>query len=264
MFTDNAVAIQELVTKTKFARTLDANSSNTIFPLLTIAPFFKAGYRLINEWYSINDCIATNMITSLAQIAYPVFDLAASESEKEFALLNLQWKSPRVHLNFYLDVEGQDRAFIKAYGLLSPKPYPYADIEIPDFNLGNNAMISVGIQNVGYGLLQGGDKVVITGELTRNIWIEKISDTSIKIANLITTNPSLIVNTNNDRNGITFVNTTDKDIYLDTLDTVSSTAYLHKLLPGDEISEGSNSPYTGEYYAIVEDGTAYLEIREFS
>jgi hypothetical protein len=256
------VTIQELQTKTKFAKTLDVNSSDTISNLLTITPFSKPGYRIVNEWYSINDCIATNMITSLAAVTYPVFPLEASESEREFALLNLQWTSPRIHLNFYLDVAGQSRAFIKAYGLLSPKPYPYADIIIPDFNLGDNAMIAVGIQNVGFGLLQGSDKVVITGELTKHLWIEKTSDASAKITNTITTTASKIINENIDRRGITIFNSSAKNIFIDTVPGMSITSYMIKLEPGDYY-ESAAPTYTGSYWAVCELGTASIDIREF-
>ncbi|MBD2571062.1 hypothetical protein [Anabaena lutea] len=251
-------------TKTKFAKSLTTDSADTISDLLTITPLSIPGYRIIQKWNRIENINICNMIKSLAAIEYPKFGISASESEEQLALLNLQWTSERFHLNFYLDIQGQDRTFLTTYSLLSVVPYPYANIPVEPINLGDGDMISIGIEDAGYGLLQAQDKVIISGELIQNLWLEKSSDSAIKIANLITTNPSLIVNSNPLRTGIDMVNITDKTIYLDTQNTVSDTSYLRKLLPGDELSEAGNSPYTGEYYAVVEEGTANLEIREYT
>jgi hypothetical protein len=110
--------------------------------------------------------------------------------------------------------------------------------------------------------VRGQDKVTAFGNLTRHITLEKLVDTSSKIANNITTIGSTIANSNPNRKGITFFNSSNKNVFIDTVSSVSINSYSVKLEPGDYY-EAPSPMYTGAYYGIVESGSTAIDIREY-
>lgn len=261
------MTIQELTVKQKITITLDPNSGSSAIPLLTYVPYSKSGYRLIDEYLEVEDLKVTSWIYSLNAVPFPVFKLEDSESEQLLTAINLEWKSPRIQLDVVVDIDNSlNWQRIAAYSLLNSDPYPYREYSVGNHFLGNNSMLGLQVRNVGFGLLQnsvkGQDKVTAYANLIRHIIIEKLIDTSSKIANNITTIASTIVNSNPNRKGITFFNSSNKNIFIDTVDTVSITSHSVKLEPGDYY-EAPSPLYTGAYYGIVESGSTAIDIREF-
>ena len=260
------MAFETFTIKSKVCITLNADSGSTVIPLLTYVPYSKSGYRLINEYLQIENLKAVSWVYSLTAVEFPVFELEDSESKQLLTAINLEWKSSRIQMDIMINVDNSAWQRIASYSLLNASPYPYREYSLGNHTLGDNAMIGLQIKDVGFGLLQnttaGQDKVTVFADLTRHITIEKLVDTSSKIANNITTIAATIVNSNPNRKGLTFFNSSDKDIYLDTVNTVSSSSYMVKLEPGDYY-EAPSPMYTGAYYAVVLSGSIAIDIREF-
>lgn len=253
--------------KTKICITLDANSGSSVIPLFNYAPWVKAGYRLVNEYFEVQNIKAVAFIYSLPPAAFPVFELEATESMQELAAVNLEWNSPRIQMDVVMNVDDAvNWQRIAAYSLLNPAPYPYREYELGDHSLGENAMLGIQIRNVTFGLLEnaslGSDRVTVFADLVRVVTVEEIVDTSSKIANNITTISATIVNSNVNRQGLTFFNSSDKNVFIDTVSTVSITSFMVKLEP-EAYYEAPAPMYTGAYYAVVADGSTAIGIREF-
>ena len=259
------MTIETLVIKSKAALTLTPDSGNTVHPLLEFDPFTKSGYRTIAEYVEVVNMQATSWIYSTAPVEFPVFELEDSESKQLLTAINLEWKSPRIQLDVVLKVGGGSYQKIKSYSLLNNSPYPYREFSLGNHNLGDNAAIGLQIRNVGFGLLQNGtggqDRVACYADVIRTILIEKLVDNSQKIVNSISDIAAIIVNANVNRQGIVFFNSSDKDVYLDTVSTVSTVSHTVLLEPGDYWEPPTN--YTGNYYAVVASGSTSIDIREF-
>ncbi|WP_138500959.1 hypothetical protein [Nostoc sp. PA-18-2419] len=253
--------------KTKVMITLDANTGTSVKPLFVHTPYTKAGYRVINEYFEISNLKAISWIYSLPEVEFPVFELEDTESKQLLTAINLEWKSERIQLNLMMSVDGNNTwERIAAYSLLNSSPYPYREYSLGDHNLGENAMIGLQQKNVTFGLLQNGnlgsDRVTAFADLKRVITLEKIVDTSVKIANNITTIAATIVNANTNRKGLTFFNSSNQNIYIDTNQSVSTSSYMMELEPGDYY-ESPSPIYTGNYYAVVATGSTAIDLREF-
>ncbi|MDZ7968751.1 MAG: hypothetical protein RM368_28000 [Nostoc sp. DedSLP03] len=262
------MTIQELTIKQKIAITLDPNSGASVVPIFNYVPYSKTGYRLIDEYLEVENLRATSWIYSLPPVPFPVFELEDSESKQLLTAINLEWKSPRIQLDIVVGIDGTlNWQRIAAYSLLNSDPYPYREYSLGSHSLGNNSMLGLQIRAVGHGLLQnsakGQDKVTACANLVRHVIIEKLTDTSVKIVNNITAIASTIVNSNANRKGITFFNSSNKNVFLDTVKGVSITSHLVKLEPGDYY-EAPSPLYTGAYYGIVESGNTAIDIREFT
>ncbi len=250
----------------KIITSLSASSGTSVIPLFSYTPYTQIGYRLISESLELNNLKAVSWIYNLAEIEFPVFELTASESEQLLSTINLEWTSPRVQLDLLCQINSGSWNKISSYSLLNPSPYPYRDFELGSHTLGNNGILGLQLVDVGYGILKdatpGQDKVTVFGDLIRNIVIEKLVDTSTKIANNITTTAATIVNSNANRKGLTIFNNSSVDVYIDTVSSVSTSAYMLKLLP-NKYYEAPSPIYTGNYYAVVATGSTAIDIREF-
>ncbi|MEJ1929903.1 hypothetical protein WDZ92_06420 [Nostoc sp. NIES-2111] len=253
--------MEQLKLVTKFAKTVDMSSGDNYQLLSEYDPYTRTGYRVISESVSIENLKAISYIKSFTPADFPVFELGTSESQRFFATLNIEWGSERCQMNLLLKI-GDDYHKISMQSLLNPSPYPFREFDLGNFDLGSNSNLYAQIEDVGYGLLQASDSVVFHGELVRDIYIEKLVDTSIKIANSISNIPAIIVNSNPDRKGLTFFNSSAIDVFIDTVSSVSLSSYMIKLEPGDYY-EAPSPIYTGNYYAITQSNSTAIDIREF-
>lgn len=251
--------------KQKICITLDQSSGANVVPIFNYIPYTKAGYRLINEYLEVNDLKAVTWIYSLLAVDFPIFQLTDSESVQTLAAINLEWQSPRIELDVVIAIDNSLQwQRIAAYSVLNPDPYPYREYSLGNHTLGDNAMLGFQIRDVGFGLLTGAqDKVTIYADLKRIITIEKLIDNSQKITNVISDIAATIVNSNVNRKGLTFCNTSTIKVFVDTASTVSISSHLVELEPGDYWEPPIQS-YTGAYYGIVTTGSTAIDIREFS
>lgn len=262
------MGIDNLLIKEKVITTLDASCGTDIVPLYSYDPFTKSGYRVLDESLEIQNLKAVSWIYNLAEITFPIFELEDTESKKLITAINIEWTSPRIELEILYDLgsSGNWQKFA-AYSLLNVSPYPYREYSLGNHPLGNNSMIGLQLKDVDYGVLQstssGQDKVVVFGDLIRSVTIEKLIDTSAKITNNFTTTPSIIVNSNSHRTGISFFNNSDLPVYIDTVNSISISSYLIKLNPG-KFYEAPSPIYTGNYYGVAATNSTAIDIREFS
>lgn len=252
----------EITKKTKVSKLFQASSASNPYPLITLPSFNKAGYQVIEYYHEIENLTLLNQVTSLAQIPFPTFPLEASDSERTLRLLDLQWKSARVHFNLYLNDGTASNHLIKTYSVLSPEPYPYANIDLGNFPLGSNCNLVGAIQNVGYGLLQGNDKLYANGDLISHYYLEKISE-GTKVVHEITNQVTQILPSSSLRTAITILNSSTYVVYLDVVNTLSLTSYMVKLFPNSyyELTIG----VTNAIFAL-HDGQddISIQIREFT
>jgi hypothetical protein len=189
-------------------------------------------------------------------------------------------------LSFYMKTANTPLIKVADVFLFNQRPYYYLDLinyftSAGTLDMAPDAIIACQVVDVGHGLLQGSDRVMLLGcaveespysetastAASTNVYLmsgnttTKLVDTSNSIANNITTISSIVVNSNPDRKGLAFFNTSTHEIYFDTIDSVSNSSYLIKLLPGGYY-EAPTPIYTGNYYAVAE-GNATIDIREF-
>lgn len=176
-------------------------------------------------------------------------------------------------LSFYMKTANTPLIKIADAYLFNQRPYYYLDLinyftSAGTFDVAPDAIIACQVVDVGYGLLQGNDRVMLLGCVVEEspysevAPITEIPILSRNIANNITDTGAVIVNSNIKRKGITFFNSSIQDVYLDTVNTVSINSYLIKLVPG-AYYEAPNPVYTGSYYAVSIESNTSIDIREF-
>jgi hypothetical protein len=243
-------------------------SAQNLVSLYTYTPFVKSGYRLFSEWVEIKNIRVISWIYNTPRVPFPVFELEDSESKQLLTAIELEWDSPRIELEMSITSDnGSNWRAIRKFSLLNNNPYPFREYEAGDYSLGSDGGLAFKIQDVGFGILRSFgsfvDKVTITADLIRHVRIEKIVSAVTRIAHIITNSANLIVPVNNDRQGISFFNTSNRDIFIDTRINVSTSSYMIKLVPG-AYYEPVNQTYTGAYYAIHSQNNQQItiEIRE--
>ncbi|MEH1821936.1 MAG: hypothetical protein V7L31_23125 [Nostoc sp.] len=252
----------------KVAVTLNADSGASITPLFTYTPFSLSGYRVIDGNLILNNIQAIAYIYSLPQVEFPVFDLTESDSQQLLTAINLEWSGQRIQLDGLVRVgSGGTYQRITSNSLTNPHPYPYKSFTIDNQVLGNEDMLAFQIRNAGFGLLQtgagGSDTVTISADLTTTITVEEVPAVPNIISNIITTTASQLVAGNSNRKNITFFNSSTSTVFVDTVNTVSTSSYTVALSPGDYY-EAPPPIYTGAYYAVVASGSTSINIREYA
>lgn len=176
-------------------------------------------------------------------------------------------------LSFYMKTANTPLIKIADAYLFNQRPYYYLDLinyftSAGTFDVAPDAIIACQVVDVGHGLLQGNDRVMLLGcavEESPYSEPQSVAQTPIvsrMIANNITTSSGVIVNNNINRKGIVFFNSSTQDVYLDTTSSISLNSYLVKLVPG-AYYEAPNPVSTGNYYAITTEPNTSIDIREF-
>lgn len=254
--------MERIITNRKIAKTLNQSSSNTYITIFQKPTFNKAGYRLLEENHELSNVVIVNYIYNIPEVEYPIIPLEYSDTERDKVLLDLQWKSPRIHLGLYLDVDGEPRTQLEIQSLLSPKPYPYAKISVNDIPLGNNGKLLASIINVGWGLLQNNDKVVILADCTSTYYVDKYSNGQI-VQNTITSTASQLLPENADRAAFTIVNNSSNTIYLDIASSVSLSSYMIPVFPNMYYESLPNIATNAIYAICGSPSSVSVQLREF-
>jgi len=176
-------------------------------------------------------------------------------------------------LSFYMKTANTPLIKIADAYLFNQRPYYYLDLinyftSAGTFDVAPDATIACQVADVGHGLLQGNDRVMLLGcSVEESPYVEvapiaQVPIVSRSLANNITDTGGVIVNSNLQRKGIAFFNTSDKIVYLDTVPIISVESYFIKLLPG-AYYEDPFPIYTGNYYAVTLQENASIDIREF-
>jgi hypothetical protein len=254
--------IETIEVREKIIKSISGNDGLGIVPIFSYVPFSKIGYRILGESISIKNLEIRSFIYSLPVVEYPSFPIEASDSEIQLGALNFEWNSPRYHLETLLSTDGATWLKIGVSSILNPSPSPYGEIPLGDFDLGNTSMLGFRNQNVGFGILSGGDYIAVTADLSRVVTLEKISEGYPFTKELTADTSQEVIFQNSERLGFTLFNASKTEtIYIDITSDVSLTSYMTRLQPKGYY-ESTPFNHTSSIYAISE-GTATLLIREF-
>ena len=254
--------MEKIIKNRKIAVTLNSISSSNLVDVFQAPTFNNSGLLLIEESHSLENITLVNYIQNIPGVEYPIIPLEASDSERDKILLDLAWKSPRIHVGVYL-LQDQILTHLETQSLLSPKPYPYAKINIEDIALGPTSVLKLAVIDVGWGFLQGVDKVVFLADCTSTYFVERYS-TGRSIESNIEGTVTQILPINTKRTSFTLFNSNQNyNIFLDIVDTVSLISYM-VMIPPNSLYESAGSVAPSAIYAIT-DSPAQISInlREF-
>jgi hypothetical protein len=213
--------------------------------------FNKNSIITVNEVLALISLKVIAWISSLNEVQLPELLIEESKQQQAIKVMDLQWKSPRKQLDLYL-LQNQNSYLLGSISILHPSGYPYTQynlMELLDANnerflIGNDWDIGIKLEDAGYGLLNGNDKITVFGT------VEKVITTAISTppftinlstsSNVGTTTPpsdiqlsAMSVNENVDANTV-----------IGTFTTIgsSSTAFTYNLVAG--FGDTDNSAFT--------------------
>ncbi|MBD1887967.1 hypothetical protein [Coleofasciculus sp. FACHB-SPT9] len=174
---------------------LPTDSQNIVSLYDTTPTARENAYREAGYHVSINRYLkafkATIDINSIKEVEIPKFNELATNLEINTALRNLEWKSPRKHLNLLLQTDGLNWKRKGIVSLLNRGDLPYYEADLMAFfteglaiELGEVAKIGVQIQDVTFGFLTAQDTVLIYANLVKEVKVVNTSDNLEKIAAL--------------------------------------------------------------------------------
>lgn len=159
-------------------------------------------------------------IRSISEADIPNLEADASRLERLTAMRNMEWKSPRKQITFYLRTATCPWQAIFDVSLLNRLPYyavnllPYLTDNI-SFDTSNDCLIGAQITNAGYGLLEGEDRVTLYGSVREEITTLPTDSKEISFATphswTINDESRLILPANPNRQQVTLVNTSLTD-----------------------------------------------------
>jgi hypothetical protein len=256
--------IENIKIKERVGQKIGSNEGLVPVPLMeTIVPYSKPGYRIVNETFKLEDLILRSFIYSLPQLEFPQFEITDSESEIQLQTLEFEWKSPRYHVHILekSNIPGLEWLRIETLSILNSSPMPYREFNLQDRELGHDGMIAFQVHNVGWGVLQGSDNIVVVGNLERNIYLEKYSE-GIKTDVALSRNTiQQVISENQNRTGFTLFNDSANNIFIDIIDTVSLSSFLTKIPPQSYYESPTNIAKNNIW--ATADGTSSLLVREF-
>lgn len=154
-------------------------------------------------------------INSLAEADLPNLEADSSRLERITALRNMEWKSPRKQITFFLKTSRTPWEPIFDVSLLNRLPYyqvnllPYLTDNI-SFDTSNDCLIGAQITNAGYGLLEGTDRITLYGSVREEITTLPTDSKEISFATphawATNTTSQLILPANPNRQQVTLVN----------------------------------------------------------
>lgn len=139
---------------------------------------YVPGHFLLSFNSFVKNLRAYGAVGTLATSDLPRFELEDSDSERLRKTLDIEWKSPRKQLNMFIAVSGTEWLQVGSMSLLNPYGYPFRAYNLMDFftdnlalELGGDGKIGIQIEDVGWGLLQQGDRVTIHGSAVEEIFV---------------------------------------------------------------------------------------------
>lgn len=170
------IALQ-LATQSNNIQTIYSNAS------LPIGTELLPSYKVVSFNSFIKNLKVFASVTSLEEAPLPEFALDDSATAKLTKTLDIEWKSPRKQLNLYIasvpNPDSNQWLQVGSVSLLNPYGYPFRVYNVMDLftdnlalELGENGVIGMQIQDVGYGLLSNADIVTVHGSYIEEIFLE--------------------------------------------------------------------------------------------
>jgi len=113
-------------------------------------------------------------INSIQESVLPNLEADASRTERLTALRDMEWRSARKQISFYLKTAHVDWQPLFDISLLNRLPYyqvnllPYLTDNM-SFDTSNDCVLAARITDAGYGLLEGQDRITIYGSVREEI-----------------------------------------------------------------------------------------------
>ncbi|MBK1987287.1 cadherin repeat domain-containing protein [Sphaerospermopsis aphanizomenoides BCCUSP55] len=122
----------------------------------------------LSEALAINSIKAMCWIESLDEVQLPDIQITDSRQQQAIKIMETQWSSPRKQLDLFL-IKNNSNSLISSTAVINSSGFQYTQFDLlesldPDnkyFILGNDTDLAVQIQDAGYGLLTGDDKINI-------------------------------------------------------------------------------------------------------
>jgi hypothetical protein len=148
------------------------NSLQIIYQPSAITPFDRV--QTLRFYGFITSLRMKVDINSMVEADIPNLDADTTRTERLTALRNMEWNAPRKQISFFMRTARLDWQPIFDVSLLNRLPYyqvnllPYLTDNI-SFDTGNDFTLGAQIVNVGYGLLQASDRVILFGSVREEI-----------------------------------------------------------------------------------------------
>lgn len=159
----------------------DGNSIVTLYQNnhITVGSELIRGYKIISYNSFIKNLKAYADIKSLPPVDLPEISPEDSETQKTYKALEVEWKSPRKQMNLFISNNQSQWLPVGSQSLLNPSGYPYRIYDLIQIytdnvaiELGDNSRLGCQIEDVGYDVLIGLDKIIIHGSFVEEIFVE--------------------------------------------------------------------------------------------
>lgn len=155
-------------------------------------------------------------IQSIGEANIPNLDADSSRLERLTAMRDMEWKSPRKQISFFLKTSRVDWQPIFDISLLNRLPYYTVNLlsyfsDNISFDTSNDCYIGAQITNAGYGLLQDSDRITIFGSVREEITTLPTDAKEISFATpyewQVNSQSQIIISANPNRQQVTLTNT---------------------------------------------------------
>jgi hypothetical protein len=211
-------------------------------------------------------------VPSLPESTLPNLDTGSTRTDRITAVRNQEWGSPRYELDIFLRTTFTGWLCIATISLLNRPPFYITNLMgfLSDgvaFHLAAESVLACQLRNVGYGLLQGADEVIIFGDVreeaialpTEGHQVSLTSDSSVTVG----TTSQQVLPANGARKTATLTNSSStQKIYL-SYNPVASVGVGLLLYPnGGTLNIDRENFYAGAIAAIADAPGANLLVSE--
>jgi hypothetical protein len=206
-------------------------------------------------------------INSMPETQIPDLDVTSSKVERMTAIRDMEWKSPRKQIDFYMRTSTSPLTHIVSISLLNRLPYYQVNLLQYLSNnglleIGNDCIIYARITDVGYGLLRSSDSVVIWGSAKEEITVLPDEQAEVTTAGnftwIVEEDQQLIMPSNPNRLQATFVNNSNTTIFISYTPTGNVNSGIALLPSGGTYEINLSNPYRGNVYAKALSGSGQL------
>lgn len=200
-------------------------------------------------------------INSLPESTIPQLNLTDDQTARITAVRDMEWKSPRKQIDFFIKTSQIGWTQIASLSLLNRLPYYHVNLlqyltDGTAFEVGNDARLAARIVDVGYGLLNTTDNLTIFGSAQEEATALPSDEPEISYANDfswdLTAQSQMILPANPNRLQATFVNHSEtQNIYLSYSGIAQQGKGIPLLKGGGTYEINKFNPYRGAIAAIA-------------
>lgn len=250
-----------------------SNEGNSFFTLYEPGVITPWDYLQTVRFYGfITDLRVKVNITSIAEKELPDLSVTQSRTERLSALRDMEWRGERKQLGLYLETSGHPVTHIASIALLNRIPYYHVNL-MPYFtdnaviNVANDSRILGCIEDVGYGLLDNEDEIVVFGSVKEEVTTLPENERRIEYSQAynfsVGTTSLQLLPSNPNRLQATFTNRhSSARIYLNYGNSAAVGGGLCLLPNGGSYEINRTNPYQGMVSAISDTSGGLLSVLE--